>query len=202
VLSLAVVNKVLLENITVSIGMGRMASPQKKEYSMEDFEVRYHEITKLYDQAEELLATVESELVQDADMQLDIVEPLINEIGDATDMLAEEFMYIAESKKNKTQSKASKKQIESGLRKIFSALSDYNARVRDVSKKAHGSIMNIADPIVKKIQRQVEEIVVIFLEFIQISLQSIMNKAELDTLKARDSRIALMMHQHSLAQQQ
>ncbi len=179
-----------------------MASPQKKEYNMEDFEVRYHEITKLYDQAEELLATVESELVQNADMQLDIVEPLINEIGDATDLLAEEFMYIAESKKNKTQNKASKKQIESGLRKIFSALSDYNARVRDVSKKAHGSIMNIADPIVKKIQRQVEEIVVIFLEFMQISLQSIMNKAELDTLKARDSRIALMMHQHSLAQQQ
>lgn len=182
--------------------MGRMASPQKKEYSMEDFEVRYHEITKLYDHAEELLATVESELVQDPDMQLDIVEPLINEIGDATDMLAEEFMLIAESKKNKTQSKASKKQIESGLRKIFSALSDYNARVRDISKKAHGSIMNIADPIVKKVQRQVEEIVIIFLEFVQISLQSIMNKAELDTLKARDSRIALMMHQHALAQQQ
>ncbi len=179
-----------------------MAVAQKKEYSMEDFESRYHEITKLYDFSEELVATVESELVQDPDAQLDAVEPLISEIGDATDMLAEEFMYIAESKKNKTQSKASKKQIEAGLRKIFTAISDYNARVRDVSKKAHGSIMNIADPIVNKIQRQIEEIVVIFLEFIQISLQSIMNKAELDTLKARDSRIALMMHQHSLAQQQ
>jgi len=182
--------------------MKPMSTAQKKEYSMEDFENRYHEITKLYDFSEELVATVESELVQDPDAQLDIVEPLISEIGDATDMLAEEFMYIAESKKNKTQSKASKKQIEAGLRKIFTAISDYNARVRDISKKAHGSIMNIADPVVQKIQRQIEEIVVIFLEFLQISLQSIMNKAELDTLKARDSRIALMMHQHSLAQQQ
>lgn len=178
-----------------------MAAADKKEYSMEEFESRYHEITKLYDLSEELVATVESELVQDPEKQLDIVEPLISEIGDATDMLSEEFMFIAESKKNKTQSKASKKQIEAGLRKIFTAISDYQARVKDVSKKAHGSIMNIADPIVKKIQRQVEEIVVIFLEFIQISLQSIMNKAELDTLKARDQRIAMMMHQQALAQQ-
>jgi hypothetical protein len=179
-----------------------MANAQKKEYSMEDFENRYHEITKLYDFSEELVSTVESELVQDPDKQLEIVEPLINEIGDATDLLAEEFLFIAEGKKNKTPSKASKKQIEAGLRKIFTAISDYNARVKDISKKAHGSIMNIADPVVQKIQRQVEEIVVIFLEFIQVSLQSIMNKAELDTLKARDARIALMMHQHSLAQQQ
>lgn len=179
-----------------------MTAAQKKEHSMDDFENMYHEITKLYDYSEELVATVESELVQDPDNQLEVVEPLINEIGDATDMLSEEFIFIAESKKSKNPSKASKKQIEAGLRKIFTAISDYQARVQDISKKAHGSIMNIADPIVQKIQRQVEEIVVIFLEFVQVSLQSIMNKAELDTLRARDSRIALMMHQHSLAQQQ
>jgi len=179
-----------------------MALPKKHEYSMEECETKYNEITKLYDYAEELVSTVESELVNDPSSQLEIVEPLINEIGDATDTLTQEFILIAESKKNKSQCKASKTQIEGALRKIFTAINDYNNRVRNISKKAHGAIMNIADPIVHKVQRQIEQVVIIFLEFINISLQSVMNKAELETLKARDSRVALMMHQHALSQQQ
>lgn len=179
-----------------------MAISIKKDYSMEEMEARYHEITLLYDLAEELVNTVESELVSDAGAQLEIVEPLINEIGDATDLLSQEFIYIAESKKQKIQGKASKTQIEGALRKIFVAINDYNARVRNISKKAHGSIMNIADAIVSKIQRQVEQVVIIFLEFVQISLQSIMGKAELEALKIRDARVALMMHQQSIAPQQ
>lgn len=179
-----------------------MAASSKKTYSAEDFEAKYLEITSLYDMAEELVNTVESRLVSDSNGQLDIVEPLINEIGDATDVLTQEFIYIAESKKNKSTMKASKTNIESALRKLFAAINDYQGRVKDISKKAHGAIMNIADPVVQKIQRQVEMVMVVFLEFLQISLQSIMGKAELEALKVRDSRIALMMHEHSLAQQQ
>jgi len=179
-----------------------MAAARKKDYSMDDFEARYHEITALYDIAEELVGTVESDLVSDHGVQLEIVEPLINEIGDATDILTQEFIYIAESRKNKTSGKINKNHIEGALRKIFTAMNEYHTRVRDLGKQAHGSIMNIADPIVKKIQRQIEQIVVIFLEFVQLSLHSIMNKTELDLLKARDARVALMMHQYALAQQQ
>ena len=172
-----------------------------KEYTVEELESRYNEVTHLYDLAEEILSTVESKLVSDPEEQLEIVEPLVNEIGDAVDVLAEEFMHIAECKKNKTSNKASKVQIEGALRRIFAAISDYQARVTNVTKKAHGSIMNIADPLVKKLRHQVEQVVVVFLEFMQISLQSIMNKSDLDALKQRDSRIALMMHQMTLAQQ-
>lgn len=180
-----------------------MAAAKKKDYSMEAFEAKYQEITKLYDYAEELVGTIESEFTTDPEKQMSIVEPLIAEIGDAADILTEEFLFIAESKKYQTASKASKARIEGSLRKVFVALNDYQNRVRDVSKKAHGAIMNIADPIVQKIQRQVEQVVIIFLEFIQISLQSIMGKMELEALKVRDPRvIALMMHQHALQQQQ
>ncbi len=179
-----------------------MAAAQKIDVSMETLEVKYHEITRLYDLSDELLSTVESKFVTDPEQQLEIVEPLINEIADATDALAGEFILIAEHRRQKGQNKASKTHIEAALRRIFTALNDYQARVRDVGKKAHGAIQNIADPIVKKIQRQVEEVVVIFLEFMQISLMSIMGQAELATLKARDARIALMMHQQALSQQQ
>lgn len=179
-----------------------MSSSKTTEYSMEEYEAKYNEITKLYDYAEELVSTVESELVNNPAAQLEIVEPLINDIGDATDILTQEFILIAESHKNKSQNKASKKQIEGALRKIFGAINKYQTRVRNISKKAHGAIMNIADPIVQKIHRQVEQVVIIFLEFIQLSLQSIMNKVELEQLKARDARVALMMHQQALSQQQ
>ena len=170
---------------------------RNNDYSMDELETKYNDITVLYDFAEQLVSTVESELVRDPNTQLDIVEPLIAEIGDATDILSQEFILIAEAKKRKTQNRASKAQIEGALRKIYAAISDYNARVQNVTKKAHGSIMNIADPIVQKIQRQLEQVVVIFMDFIQISLQNVMSKMELEALKVRDARIALMMHQQA-----
>lgn len=172
------------------------------DYNAEEYEAKYDEIALLYDLADDLLSTVESPLVSDPEAQLDVIEPLISEIGDAADVLSQEFICIAESKKTKAPMKASKTMIESGLRKLFAAVNDYQNRVRDINKQAHGSIMNIADPIIQKIQRQIEKVMVIFFEHINISLQSLMGKAELEALKGRDSRIALMMHEQSMVQQQ
>ncbi len=179
-----------------------MALALRKDYSMDEYETKYLEITQLFDYAEELVATVESKFVSNPERQVDIVEPLINEIGEAADILCEEFLLIAESKRKKTSSRANKSHIEASLRRLFAALTDYEGRVRDVTKKAQGSIMNIADPVVSKIQRQVEEIVIMFLEMLHISVHSIMSKSEYDALKARDARLALLMHQYAQTQQQ
>ena len=173
----------------------------KRDYSIDDMELKYNYISDIYNLAEELVETVDSKLVTNSGEQLEIVEPLINELSDATDILTEEFIFIAEGRRGHTSKQANKSRIEGAIRKIFNALNDYQERVTTVSKKAHGSIMNIADPIVKKIQRHMEEVLVIFFEFIAISLASIMNKTQLETVKARDPRIALMMHQHAMAQQ-
>lgn len=175
---------------------------EKKHYNIEELEARYQEITTLYDHAEELLATVESDFVKNPEAQLETVEPLIGEIGDATDILAEEFMLVAESKKHKISSKASKSRIEGALRKIYVAIGEYQKRVKAGGRKAQGVIQNIADPIVTKIQRQVEKVIAVFLEFVQISLHNIMNKAEVEALRVRDTRIAMMMHQQAMTQHQ
>ena len=179
-----------------------MANTQKKTYNVEELEARYHEITTLYDHAEELVATVESQFVKDPEAQLSLVEPLINDIGEATDVLTEEFVLVAESKKFRISSKASKKRVEGALRKIYVAISEYKTRVQGNAKKAQNVLQNIADPIVSKIQRQVEKVVAVFLEFLQISLHNVMNKAEVEALRVRDTRIAMMMHQQTLSQQQ
>ena len=176
-------------------------SGKQTDLSIEALEAKYNDITVLFDQAEELVATVESKFVQDQEQQLAIVEPLINEIGDAADVLSEEFVLIAESKKGKPN-KASKSRIEAALRKVYVAISDYNLRVNKIAGKTNATLRNIADPIVAKIQRQVEQVVVIFMEFIQVSLHNIMNKAEAEALRVRDVRVAMMMHQHALSQQQ
>lgn len=179
-----------------------MAQAPKKHYNIEELEARYQEITTLYDHAEELVETVESQFVKNPEAQLEIVEPLISEIGEATDILSEEFVLVAESKKSKGSSKASKTRVESALRKIYVAIGEYKSRVKASGKKAHGAIANIADPVVAKIQRQLEKVVGIFLEFIQISLHNIMNKAEVEALRVRDTRIAMLMHQQAMSQQQ
>ena len=66
--------------------------------------------------------------------------------------------------------------------------------------KSGGKIANIADKIVEKIEQQVDKVVVVFLELINISLQNIMGKAEIDALRVRNARVSLMMHQISLSQ--
>jgi len=174
-----------------------MAVSTNKEFSIDEMKSKYDDVTKLYDFAEELVSTVESEFVKDPALQLEIVEPLINELSEATDVLSEELIYIAEGKKYKTSGKANKTRVEASFRRIFAAINDYHTRVKQIGKKAQ----NIADGIVKKIQRHVEDIMVIFLEFIQFSLNSVMGKMELEALRVRDTRIAMLMHQQAMQQQ-
>jgi len=179
-----------------------MAAGKNKNFTVDDMKAKYDDVTRLYDYAEELVSTVESEFVKDPAGQLDLVEPLINEISEATDVLSEELIFIAEGKKYKASGKSNKTRVEGAFRRIFAAINDYEERVTAMGKKAHGALRNIADPIVKKIQRHVEEIVVVFLEFIQFSLHSVMGKMELEALRVRDTRIAMLMHQQAMQQQQ
>ncbi|MFW0777175.1 MAG: hypothetical protein ACN2B6_05605 [Rickettsiales bacterium] len=173
----------------------------KNEYSNEALEAKYNEITELYDFAEELVSTVESQFVQDPEEQMAIVEPLINEVSDAADLLGEEFITIAESTKGKAQV-ANKTRIEGALRKVYMAIATYQKRVGKGAKSARDGINNIADPIVNKIQRQMEKVIGVFLEFVSLSLNNIMNKAEAEALRVRDTHIAMLLHQQAQAAQQ
>ncbi len=177
-----------------------MVTVTQKEYTMSDYKAGYDNIAILCDYAEDLLTTVESPDISDKNSYLELIEPLINEIADSSDILSEEFLLIAESKKSRTTNKASKKRIESTLRRIFTALGEYQQNLKSLSHQVKLNSVKVAAPIVDKIQKQLDTVLAVFFEFIQISLQSIMNKAELDALRARDSRIALMMHQYSLSQ--
>lgn len=80
----------------------------------------YDEIMKLYDFAEQLVDTVEDENTEDPVDQLSIVEPIIEDIEAATDVLAEEYREFALH--GKKPNLISKRRIENALRTIYLAL--------------------------------------------------------------------------------
>lgn len=177
-----------------------MGFAKKDDYSITDYKEKYQDITALYDRSDELLATIEDTSLGNPEERLNILEPLINEIADSTDILAEEFILVAESKKPRASAKFSKKRIENALRRVFSAMQDYQEKSRISLSKFGMHALSATDKIIEKIQQQLDKVVAVFLELINITLQSIIGKTEIDALRARNARVALMMHQINLSQ--
>lgn len=153
-----------------------------------DLELKYHDITELYELAEDLVSTVESEFISNPDEQLALVEPLVEAMGDAADLLSEEFLTVAVNSRANNKSRRGK--IEGALRKIYAAIDAYKQQ----TSRTKQAVMNIADPIVEKIKRQVEIIVAIFVDFVDLTLDRIMQKAQIEELKKRQEKIAVMLH--------
>lgn len=160
----------------------------------DEMKEQYDEIAALYDLAEELAATVESKFVKSPKEQLALVEPLINDVADSTDVLTEEYISIMEEPARKKPARA---RIEKALRKIFTALDTYRARVYEAGQETAGALANIADAVAVKIQKQTEKIMIIFMQMIDISLERIMRKHELDEFRRRHEQIVNSIPQHS-----
>ena len=158
--------------------------------NIDQLEEHYYEITDLFDLAEELVATVESDFIDDAEAQLKLVEPLIEEIEEATEVLSEEYMLIVEN--NKPRQKNGK--VEGALRRIYVAIDAYHKRVDASASKAASGFRNLADPIVKKIVRQMEAVVAALVDFVDLSLERIMSTNYAEALRQRHNKIAAMLH--------
>ncbi len=163
-----------------------MASVAKEK--MAEWEHKYHDITELYALADELLATVET--ADNPEMQLGLVEALVATLGESSDVLTEEYIGLIEA--GKARHKSAKPKVEGALRKIYSAIGDFKTRARDVR--------NAAYRVVDKIRRQLEQVIVNFAELISLSIDRIMQKHDVEALKARHASIALMLYSQSKGQ--
>lgn len=152
----------------------------------------YYEISELFDLAESLADTIDRAHVSDPEEQLKLVEPLIEQISDSADLLTEEYIGLAEGsvKKNKT----TQKRIEGAMRKIFTAIDTYGKKVGRATGEAIEDIKNVADPIVRKIKRQMETVIGHFLNMIDLSLDMVMHKNDVEELKRRHTQIAALLH--------
>ena len=158
-------------------------------------EYNFAEIAELYNHAEELLSTVESSFVAEPEKQFEIVEPLVTQLGDSADILAEIFSDTVRNPE--TPQAPARRKAEMALRKLFVALEHYAKQVRRVHEGRVVALHNIADPIVLRIRRQLESVVAIFMELLNISVHLIMNKQEIEQLKQHDARVAAMLSPHS-----
>lgn len=155
-------------------------------------EKQYRQITGLYDLAEELASTVESEFVQDQEAQIALVEPLIAQVAEAADVLSEEYVSLFEVPIRK---KSAKGRIEGTLRKLFAAFEEYRARAGSKGKKTLAALANIADPIVDKLRKQVEKITLLFMQLIDLSLDRIMHKFEAEEFRRTNEKVLSAMPQ-------
>jgi hypothetical protein len=152
------------------------------------WEQKYHDIEELYALNEELMQSVE--LAANPEVQLELLAPLIETIGESADVLSEEYIGLCEGAQvNRT---AAKSKIEGSLRKVYIAIAEFNQRTRNAR--------NAAQMIVKKIKRQLEQVIANFVEFVTLSLDRIMQKNDIDELNAHHASIALMLHQAKLGQ--
>jgi hypothetical protein len=176
-----------------------MSNALKKDYSIGELEARYNEITQLYDLANELIETVLDKDVADADAQMAAVEPLAAEVLEAADILTEEYIMIAKGVRAKNLHGMSKAKMEGAIRRIYGAIAAYRVHMKNTPSLLK-NLKNAADAVVNKIQRQVERVIAVVIDFVQLSLASLMGKAELEVLHIREANVALMMHQMSQGQ--
>lgn len=149
---------------------------------MNIWEQKYYDITELYNLADELLATVEG--AANPEQQLALVESLVDTIGDSTDVLTDEYVALCDG--NPERKKSAKTKVESALRKVYVACTDFTARVTDRR--------NAALLVIKKIKRQLEQVIENFVEMIALSLDRIMQQHDVAELKARHANISLMLY--------
>ena len=166
------------------------------QQSLTELEQKYNDVVELFSIAEELASTVDNTFIRDHAAQMKLVEPLMEAIADSADVLSEEYIAVIEGTKKTT----SKTRIESAMRKIYVAMHEYSARASRVTQNAVGNIRNLADPIVDKLKRQMETIVANFMEFVKLSLDRVMQKHDIEELKERHERIAIMLHAQTVGQ--
>lgn len=148
---------------------------------MAEWEQKYHDITELYALADDLLATVEQS--ENPEMQLVLIESLVETVGESADVLTEEYLALCQGA---AAHKKTKSRVEGALRKLYSAIGDFKLRAQDVR--------NAAYRVVDKLRRQLEQVIVNFAEMLTLAIDRIMQKHDVEALKARHASIALMLY--------
>lgn len=159
--------------------------PQVK--TTQELELHYHDIVELFGLADGLIA--QAETASNPQAYVDEIEHLVETVVETADTLSEEFFVIINGKQ--AGKKASSQKIEGSLRKTYTALTEF-ARTASEATRKH------AEKLVTKLKRQLEMVIAGLVEFVTLSLDRIMQKQDIEELKRRQERIALMLHGLSL----
>lgn len=156
----------------------------------QNLEEAYHQVVAFYDMADELIATV---LESPKELQEDhfrLVNPLVEQLEESADVLTEEFINIAEGKEALNH----RTRVETAFRKVYAAMDDFQKRATQTVE----DVANRTTPVFEGIKRHVEKVITIFFGFIELALDRIMQKNDLEQLKKREAKVAEILHNLSL----
>lgn len=111
----------------------------------------YNNIISFYDFAEELVNSVEDQATKDPIAQLELVEPLVSRIEDATDTLSEEYRSYVTS--GKTPGFLGRRKNAKSLKMIYYVLGECIN-----PGKAMATVASISAKIADKAKKQMEKI--------------------------------------------
>ncbi len=95
--------------------------------ALKQHEETYNKIIGFYDFAEQLVDTVESVSVNDPVKQLNFIEPIVEQLEEATDILAEEYRRFVQT--GEKPSKASVKKVEKALAQLAAVIEECEGNI-------------------------------------------------------------------------
>lgn len=161
-----------------------------------DYKANYRSILALYDVAQELVNTVEHPEAVDIDTQLDMIEPIVEGVEESAEVLTAEYAHLTEGAKG--AKKIKRKNVEGALRRFFATIDEFRHKASDLQGPAFVSIMKLVAPLVEKLRAAGEQVVAIFMQVVDIALDQIMHKSEVEAVKRRNQLIASLMHQRAM----
>ena len=84
----------------------------------------YHKLVSLYDLAEEMISTIDHPDIIEPEEQLLFMEPLVEDIEKATDILTEEYRRFAENTIGKNAQNIMNEKVENALCLIYQVLEE------------------------------------------------------------------------------
>lgn len=161
--------------------------------TVEKHEQQYNEIVKLYDIADKIVGTVEHPKINEPETQLKVVEPLVMQIEETADVLTEEYINVL--KTDGVPAPQTRSRVETALRKMHAAIYEYNKKTAERTKRIYKNVYNMADPLVNELKQLIEKITTVFMELVQLSIEKILPKWELEEMKHKQSGVALKLHE-------
>lgn len=158
-----------------------------------ELEESYEQIVSLYDVADALIADIKNIPEGSQEAYFKVVNPLVEQLEAGADILTEEFIHLAENDSG-VPCERSKKVVESTLRKTFAAIDVFFKTAAANKQKEMHKIFAGVMPLVQKAKRQLEQVIVAFMQLVDLSFTKIMPKSELEKLKEKEPKVAEMLN--------
>lgn len=153
----------------------------------------YDQIVAMYDMADELVSTVMKSPQEVQEAHFHLVNPLVLQLEESADILTEEFISLAEGKDPPANHR---NRIEAAFRKVYAAMDDCQKRMGQAVQVVSQGVT----PVLGKVKRHMERVISVFFGYVELTLDRIMQKNDLEQLKKNEEKVAEILHKASQRQ--